>query len=358
MSEKIPVALLGATGMVGQRFLELLDDHPYFELAAGCASDASCGQTLGDRLGLTEMNLCQAYRDMVLTIPDPQELANKGIKIAFSALPADRAGAIETELANKGIYVFSNARSHRYSPHVPVLIPEINLDQLEAVKDQSTPGFIITNSNCAVVGLAMALKPIYENFGLKEVVVSTFQALSGAGYPGVPSTDILGNVIPHIGGGEEEKVEKEAKKILGNYEDQDFQEASFDIIASCTRVPVKDGHLATVTFKTNTPAEVEDIKTLFRKFRGEIALKHPDLQLPTAPKKPIILMEEENRPQPLLDVWAGEPERARGMAVSVGRIKKVGEYIRLIVLVHNTIRGAAGDSVLNAELALKLGYIE
>lgn len=356
--EKVPVAILGATGAVGQRFLGLLYDHPFFEIKALCASKKSEGICLSERLAFDDKRIYDKLGDMELECIDPKALAEKGIKIAFSAVPASMAGEIESELASLGIYVFSNARSHRYSPNVPILIPEINLDQLEAVKDQDTSGFIITNSNCAVVGLAMALKPVYEAYGVKEVVVSTFQALSGAGYPGVPSTDILGNVIPFIGGGEEEKIEKEAKKILGTYANQDFQEAEFDIISSVSRVPVKDGHLATVTFKTQKEASAEDIMRLYKEFQGEIKKMHPDLELPTAPVNPIILMEQENRPQPILDVWAGEPEQARGMAVSIGRVKKVGENLRVVTLVHNTIRGAAGDSVLNAEVALKLGFIQ
>lgn len=355
MSEKIKVAVLGVTGMVGRRFLELLTDHPYFELAAGCASDASCGRTLGERLGLTDSGLCEAYGDLMLTTPDPAELVRNGIKIAFSALPADIATDIETQLAQQGVYVFSNARSHRNSPHVPILIPEINMQHIEAVKDQGMPGFIITNSNCSVSGLAMALKPIHEAFGLKEVVVSTYQALSGAGHPGVASLDIQGNILPYIGGGEEEKMEKEALKLLGDYENGEFKHAHFTVTASCFRVAVKDGHTETVTFKTEKEASAEDVERTLSEYKGQLA--EAGYELPTQPVKPIIVTEIIDRPQPALDVYNGEPERARGMAITIGRLKKVGDNHRMVLLVHNTIRGAAGDSVLNAELAYKMGLI-
>jgi len=356
MSEKIKVAVLGVTGMVGQRFLELLQEHPYFELEAGCASDASCGKTLEERLGITENGLSAGFKDMVLSAPDPDELVQRGVKIAFSALPADIATDIEAELAQKGICVFSNARSHRNAPHVPILIPEINLQHIQAVKDQGTPGFIVTNSNCSVSGLAMALKPIHEAFGLKEVIVSTYQALSGAGHPGVASLDIQGNILPYIGGGEEEKMEKEALKLLGEYENGDFINARFDVTASCFRVAVKDGHTETVTFKTEKEASKEDIERILLEYRGQ--LNEAGYELPTQPVKPLIVTDVIDRPQPSLDVYNGEPERARGMAVTIGRLKKVGDNHRLVLLVHNTIRGAAGDSVLNAELAYKMGLID
>jgi aspartate-semialdehyde dehydrogenase len=354
VDDKLPVAVMGATGMVGQRFLQLLRDHPYFELAAVCASQASAGKTLKERLNLTQPGVLDAFGNMVVTQPDPAELAQSGIKVAFSALPADTAGDIERGLAEKGVCVFSNARSNRNSPNVPILIPEINLQHLEAVKDQGTPGFIVTNSNCTTSGLVMVMKPIMDGFGLKEVVVSTYQALSGAGYPGVSSMDITGNVLPHIGG-EEEKMETESKRMMGSYDNGAFNDAQFDITTSCVRVAVKDGHTETVTFKTEREASTEDISNTLKEFKGQLAEK--GLKLPTQPISPIIVTDQIDRPQPILDVWNGEPERARGMAVTVGRIKKVGPYLRLVLLVHNTIRGAAGDSVLNAELAYKLGYI-
>ena len=351
---KIPTAILGATGMVGQNFLRILRDHPYFEVTALCASERSSGQKMKERLIWADPELERAYGDMVIGECDPKWIKKQGVELAFSALPADAATKLEIDLAGLGVNVFSNTKSHRMGQHVPLLIPEVNLDHMAAVKDQDTKGFIVTNPNCSTTGMALALKPVHDAFGLGEVHVSTYQALSGAGYPGVPSLDILGNVIPFIEG-EEEKMELEPRKILGDYRKKKFRFAEFPVVASCVRVCVKDGHLETVTLKTKKGCSAEDIIGVLSRYTGRI--NELKLRLPTAPERPILMSSGKNRPQPLFDVMAGAPERAKGMAVTVGRVKKVGEWIRFIVLSNNVIRGAVGGSVVNAEIAYQQGYL-
>ncbi len=235
---------------------------------------------------------------------------------------------------------------------VPLLIADINPDHLALVESQrkSRPGYIVTNPNCSVTGLATGLKPLANEFGVKSVFVSTYQALSGAGYPGVPSLDITGNILPYIPN-EEEKVQEECRKILGKFSHESVEPSSFNVIASCTRVPVRDGHLESVLVELENDATIEEIKKAFDGFKGMNG------SLPTAPQKPIIIKEEEDRPQPIFDVNNGSPQRARGMAVTVGRIKKFGNKLRFFLLVHNTIRGAAGCSIMNAELAKNEGYL-
>lgn len=352
--KKISTAILGATGMVGQNFLKILRDHPYFEVTTLCASERSSGNKMKHRLIWADPELESAYGDMVLGACDPKWIKKQGVELAFSALPADAATTVEVELAKLGVNVFSNTKSHRMGIHVPLLIPEVNLDHMVAVKDQGTKGFIVTNPNCSTTGMALALKPIYDAFGLSEVHVSTYQALSGAGYPGVPSLDILGNVIPFIDG-EEEKMESEPRKILGKYSKGKFHFAEFPIVASCVRVAVKDGHLETVTLKTKRPCSAEDVARVLKNYKGRI--NELKLDLPTAPKTPILVSSGKNRPQPTFDVMAGGPERAKGMAVTVGRIKKVGDWIRIILLSNNVIRGAVGGSVVNAEIAFRQKYL-
>ena len=352
--KKIPTAIMGATGMVGQNFLKCLRDHPYFEVTTLCASEQSRGQTMKERLIWADPELERAYGDLVLGGCDAKWIKKQGVELAFSALPADAATTVEVGLAKLGVNVFSNTKSHRMGPHVPLLIPEVNLDHMAAVKDQGTKGFIVTNPNCSTTGMALALKPIYDAFGLREVHVSTYQALSGAGYPGVPSLDILGNVIPFIDG-EEEKMESEPRKILGDYKNKKFRFAEFPVVASCVRVAVKDGHLETVTLKTRKECSAEDISQVLSNFKGKI--NELKLKLPTAPEIPILVSSGKNRPQPNLDVLAGSPERARGMAVTVGRIKKVGDWVRIILLSNNVVRGAVGGSVVNAEIAYQQKYL-
>jgi aspartate-semialdehyde dehydrogenase len=346
---KMAVGVLGATGAVGQRFIQLLADHPWFEIAELAASDRSAGKP---------------YRDACtwrLATPPPPAVADRIVqtcdapfrsKILFSGLDSSVAGEIETTLAGRGHAVVSNARNHRMDPDVPLLIPEVNPDHLDALAVQrrrTRSGYIVTNPNCSVVGLAMALAPLERTFGLESVAVVTLQALSGAGYPGVASLDVTDNVIPFIGGGEEEKIETEPRRILGAFHEGAFQLAPFQISASVHRVAVSDGHTMAVFVKLKRKAQPEEAGQAMAAFRGE----PQERGLPTAPKAPIHVLSQADRPQPRLD-----RDRENGMAVSVGRIRGDAVYdLRLEALVHNTIRGAAGAAILNAELLQARGLL-
>jgi len=339
--------------MIGQRFVQLLEDHPYFEFGGFYASERSEGKTLGEVLKIRDHRFKEETLEMKIELLETERVAASS-RVAFSGLPSDTAKDIESELARTGLAVFSNAGAHRMSPDVPLLIPEVNAEHIEAVKGQTSfdnGGFIVTNANCSTTGIALPLKALHEAYGLDLVTVSTYQALSGAGYPGVPSMDILGNVIPYIGG-EEEKMETEIKKMLGKW-NGGFEFADFSMFANCARVPVLDGHLESMVLKfRETPDSDELIRTLesFRGLPGEF-------RLPTAPIHPLIVRKERDRPQPALDAFAGDPERARGMAVTVGRVRRSGDYFKMFCLSHNTLRGGAGGSVLNAELAKVKGLI-
>jgi len=351
--DKIRVAVLGATGAVGQRFVQLLHAHPWFDLEIVMASGKSAGNRYKDVVNwiLTE-NMPEDIGEKKIEQIDTKKLKSEGVELMFSALPSEIAKDVEMDLASNGLNVFSNASAYRMAQDVPLLIADINPDHLALVESQRKlrPGYIVTNPNCSVTGLATGLKPLVHEFGVKSVVVSTYQALSGAGYPGVPSLDITGNIVPYIPN-EEDKVQEECRKILGILSDEVVKPSSFDVIASCARVPVRDGHLESVLVEFENDATIEEIKKAFTDYEG--ATK----SLPTAPQKPIILTEEEDRPQPIFDVNNGSPQRARGMAVTVGRIKKFGNKFRFFLLVHNTIRGAAGCSIMNAELTKNEGYL-
>jgi aspartate-semialdehyde dehydrogenase len=349
MMKKTKVAVLGATGMIGQRFVQLLEDHPYFEIGGLYASERSEGKSLEEVLKVKGVRFKQDTLDIKIEQLDPKAVA-KRCRAAFSGLPTEVAKDTESALAELGVAVFSNAASHRMEADVPLLIPEVNPDHLEMVRNQSTfanGGYIVTNANCSTTGLAVPLQAIYQKFGLKACYVSTYQAVSGAGYPGVPSLDILGNVVPFIRN-EEEKMEEEIHKMLGTVVKGKFKFAEFEMVASCARVPVVDGHLESAVLKLEKKGSAEDVIKALEAFKPE----PQRLKLPTAPVQPIIVRMEENRPQPAADVLAGEPERARGMAVSVGRVRESKGYIKLWLLSHNTLRGGAGGSVLNAELAV------
>lgn len=339
MKEKLRVGILGATGAVGQKFVELLADHPWFEVTALAASERSAGKKY--------IEAVQWFSGK----PIPQRIANITVNASvptlncdfvFSGLDASVAGEIETNFARKGYPVISNSKNHRFFPDIPLLIPEINSSHVEMVPHQKYgEGFIVTNPNCATIGLAMALKPLDDHWGIEKVNVVTLQALSGAGYPGVASLDILDNVVPFIGG-EEGKIETELLKILGTIENKQFKMADIQVSAQANRVGVVDGHLECVNIKLGKPAQIPDMIAAWREFSGE----PQSLNLPSAPRKPIYYFYEDKYPQPKL-----HRNLERGMAVSVGRLRECPLFdFKFIVLSHNTIRGAAGGAILNAEL--------
>jgi len=351
---KVKVAVLGATGMIGQRFVQLLEDHPRFEIAGLYASERSEGKRLREALKVRDHPYREDTLDMRIEAMDPAAIA-RAARVAFSGLPSDIAGEIETKLAGEGVAVFSNAANHRMDADVPLLIPECNPDHLDMVRQQPTfadGGYIVTNANCSTTGIALPLKALDQAFGLELAVASTYQAVSGAGYPGVPSLDILGNVVPYIKN-EEEKMETELAKILGTVRDGRFVNAPVQMLVNCARVPVIDGHLESLVLRLRREATTAEVVAAMEQFRSE----PQRLDLPTAPQRPVIVRPEPDRPQPALDVNAGEPARARGMSAVVGRVRKKDNYIKMFVLSHNTLRGGAGGSVLNAELADAKGLL-
>ena len=347
--QRISVGILGATGAVGQRFIQLLEGHPWFQVAEVAASDRSAGKPYVDACTwrLPGAPPAAVAGLQVLTTEGPFEA-----RLLFSGLDSSVAGEVESSLAAKGHAVVSNSRNHRMDSDVPLLIPEINADHLEAIAAQrkrNGGGYIVTNPNCTVVGLAMALAPLHRTFGLESVHVATLQALSGAGYPGVPSLDVADNVVPFIGGGEEEKIETEPRKILGRFADDAFADADFRVSASVHRVAVSDGHTMAAFVHLRRPAVVEHAIRVLAEFRGE----PQERRLPTAPERPIHVLTAADRPQPRLD-----RDREKGMAVSVGRVRSDGNGgLKLEALVHNTIRGAAGAAILNGELLKARGLL-
>lgn len=337
--EMIEVGVLGATGMVGQQFISKLAGHPWFEVTWLAASERSEGKRYE---AAAPWRLPVPAPDRIRTLTVEACVPGRGPKVVFSALDAAVAGETEEAFARAGHIVLSNARNHRMDPLVPLLIPEVNADHLEVLQEQRRAkgwsGAIVTNPNCSTVVLAMALAPL-RPFSLQRAVVQTMQAVSGAGYPGVPSFDILGNLVPFIGG-EEEKIETETRKILG----ADAGRAPHPVLISAhtNRVPVIDGHTMTVSVELANRPSVDDVIEAFRNFAG----RPQQLGLPTAPQPAIVVREEPNRPQPRLDAEVGG-----GMAVSVGRVRECRVFThRFVALGHNTVRGAAGASILNAEL--------
>jgi aspartate-semialdehyde dehydrogenase len=342
---RLPVAVLGATGAVGQRFVSLLDGHPWFRLAALCASDRTAGKRYGEAVRWhLESPIPEAAAAMEVLPCRPGIDA----RLAFSGLDAAVAGDLEAEFAASGHAVVSNARNHRMAPDVPLLVPEVNADHLELLRGQRkrypSGGFIVTNPNCSTVGLVMTLAPLHAAFGVERVVVVTLQAVSGAGYPGVPALDIMGNVIPHIGG-EEEKIESESRKILGTPR----RAATFPVSAHCHRVPVIDGHTLAISVALAKKVSPSQAIEALRRFRSPLAA----LGLPSLPERPLEVRGEEDRPQPRHDRMAG-----KGMTVTVGRVRPCPVLdLRLVSLVHNTLRGAAGVALLNAELLRSRGLL-
>ncbi len=349
-------AILGSSGMIGQRFARMLQGHPYFDVVAYCASDRSDGKTMAQAWKLSDVDLDKDLGAQVIQGTNSEALRKQGVDVVFSGLPSEVAGPIEDALAEAGMAVFSNAASHRMEPDTPILLPEVNADHLDSIevqkKRRKNHGFIVTNANCSVTGLALGLKPLVDKFGFKDVNVATYQALSGAGYPGVASLDILGNVMPYIKN-EEEKMNSEGRKILGTWTNGRFEDSPVMIQACCARVHVRDGHLEAVFIRDKEMPSRDDIIGALSHFSA----RPQKLKLPSAPEHPILVREEPDRPQPILDADAGTPQRAAGMAVTVGRIRVDRDVLRMFLLSHNTIRGGAGGSVLNAELAYKEGKI-
>ncbi len=334
------VAVLGATGMVGQRFVTLLDGHPWFKVTALVASERSAGKTYADAAPWVLGDPMPAWaRGMEVKLPTD----DLDVDLCFSAIPAKTAGPIESDLAKKGHKVFTNARDHRWDPHVPLLVPEVNPDHLALVARQGTDGFIVTNGNCSTIVMVMTLKPLADAFGVRRVNVTTFQAVSGAGYPGVSSLDILGNVVPHIGG-EEEKVEREPLKMLGRLTDAGVEPATLSVSATCVRVPVEESHSEDVRVELARAASPDEVADAMRAWRA----RPQELKLPSAPELPLAIADGDNRPQPKKDWRTG-----RGMTVTVGRIRRDPHMsVKYFLTGSNTVRGAAGSNVLGAELAV------
>jgi aspartate-semialdehyde dehydrogenase len=348
-TKKYRVGILGATGTVGQRFVQLLENHPQFEITALAASDRSAGKTYAEACQWKLAgDIPTNVRDLVVTAPEP----NLDCDLVFSSLPGEMARATEGAFAAAGYPVISNSSAYRMDADVPLLIPEINHEHLRLVGVQRTrsggSGYIVTNPNCSTIMLALPLAPLHARFVISAVVVTTMQALSGAGYPGVASFDVIDNVIPHIGG-EEEKIETETQKILGAMSGDGVTPAAMQVSAQCHRVNVLDGHLGAVRIKLARTATIEEVKETLA---GYTSLPQ-ELKLRSAPERPIIVRSEDDRPQPRLDRDAGG-----GMSVSVGRIRPDNVLdFRFVALSHNTIRGAAGAAILNAELLAATGYL-
>jgi len=339
-SRRRPVAILGATGTVGQRFIQLLENHPWFEVTEVLASDQSAGKSYAEAVG-SRWKLPTGIPAAVarLRVKKPGDPLHS--KILFSSLDASVAGEVETHYAKAGHFVSSNARNHRMAPDVPLVIPEVNRDHLALLDRQRFKGGgIVTNPNCSTIVLAMALAPLHRAFGIEQVLVTTFQATSGAGYPGVPSLDILGNVVPYIAG-EEGKMESETHKILGRLGAKGIEPADFAVSAQCHRVAVLDGHLEAISVKLSRSPTRRQILAAFAAFRPLAKLS-----LPSAPEEPIVVREEDDRPQPRLDA-----DRAGGMGVTLGRLRPCSVLDwKFDALGHNVVRGAAGAAILNAEI--------
>jgi aspartate-semialdehyde dehydrogenase len=349
MTAKIPVSVLGATGTVGQKFVRLLAQHPWFEIAAVAASSGSAGRLYGEVVRWREQTPLPERIGGLTVAECTPELPGP---IVFSALDADVAGPIEQAFARAGAWVVTNARNHRMDPDVPLLIPEANADHLALVDRQRAgrgwPGAIVANPNCSTAALALALTPLHRAFGVERLVVSTMQATSGAGYPGVPSLDILGNVIPHVGG-EEEKIEQECRKILGALTETGVEPAPFPVSAHTNRVAVLDGHLETVSVGFRRRVTPEEAIAVLREFTAPPCVA----ELPSSPRPPLEVDPRPDRPQPRLDL-----ERGGGMAVTVGRVRPCPVLdLRMVLLGHNTVRGAAGQAVQIAELLVADGRV-
>jgi aspartate-semialdehyde dehydrogenase len=350
MQTKTPVGILGATGMVGQRFVQMLEHHPWFEVAWLAASDRSEGRSYGEAARWKMKTPMPARVAEMRVSPAHPEGAPK---IIFAALEASIAADLEPRFAATGCAVVSNSSALRMQSDVPLVIPEVNPDHIQMIEGQTwrkaSGGFVVTNPNCSAIGLVMALKPLHELFGIETVMAVTMQAVSGAGYPGVASLDILGNVIPYISK-EEEKMEEETRKLLGRLNGSGIVPAAFAMSAQCNRVAVEDGHTESVSVRLKKKARPEEIIKAWKEFRSV----PQELRLPSAPQQPVRYTEFADRPQPRFDVEAGN-----GMTTTVGRLRPCGVLDwKFTVLSHNTIRGAAGAALLNAELLKVRGYLK
>jgi aspartate-semialdehyde dehydrogenase len=349
MTRKFRVGILGATGTVGQRFIQLLEHHPQFEITALAASDRSQGKPYAEACSWRLAGeLPQSMAKLVVQAPEPP----LDCELIFSSLPGDIARTTEGRFAASGYPVISNSSAYRMDADVPLLIPEVNPEHLSLLETQrkefAQGGFIVTNPNCSTIMLALALAPLHARFTVAAVVVTTMQALSGAGYPGVASLDILDNVLPFIAG-EEEKIEQETTKILGTSVGNQIEHAKIQVSAQCNRVNVADGHFASVRVKLGRSASLAEVHEAFASYKS----LPQQLSLHSAPAQPIVVRDEPDRPQPKLDREAGN-----GMTITIGRLQPdaVLDY-RFVVLSHNTIRGAAGAAVLNAELLIAKGIL-
>src|SRR6185312_7547568 len=347
--KQIEVGILGGTGMVGQHFIRFLQDHPWFKLTWLGASDRSAGKKLRDATSWRlDGEMPANAADLVVHDSKPGDAP----QLMFSAMDASVATEIERAFAAAGHVVVSNSRNHRMEKDVPLLVPEINADHLKLVPQQQSArgwkGKIVTNPNCSTIVLTMGLAPLMQ-FGVEKIIATTLQAISGAGYPGVPSMDIMGNVIPYIGN-EEEKMQEETQKILGTFSKDHIAPLTAGVSAHCNRVPVVDGHTVTVSVKFSSKPSESDLRHAFDKFKG----LPQDRELPSAPKRPVQYMVEADRPQPRKDA-----ERERGMAAFVGRLRPCPVFDwKFVALGHNTVRGAAGAAVLNAELMQSEGMLD
>jgi aspartate-semialdehyde dehydrogenase len=344
------VGILGATGAVGQKFIKLLEDHPWFEVTEVAASERTSGKLYADAVSWKQVTPVPENVRCLEVRPCTPELK---CRIVFSGLDSAVAGPIEEDFARAGYIVLSNSKNHRLDEDVPLVIPEVNPDHIGLIpiqrRNRKSKGYMVTNSNCTTMFLAMALGPIHKAFTVEKVFMVSMQAVSGAGYPGVASLDILGNVIPFISG-EEEKVEIETRKILGTFNGQTIDLADFPVSAQCNRVPVEDGHTESVSIKLARKTTAGGIADLLRNFSG----MPQQLQLPSAPERPFIVTEAQDRPQPRFDV-----NLSKGMATLVGRIRPCSIFdFKLTLMGHNTVRGAAGASILNAELLKAQGLLE
>ena len=347
--KSIEVGVLGGTGMVGQHFIRFLEGHPWFRLTWLGASDRSAGKKLRDA---TSWRLEGDMPDFAADITVSDSKPEGAPKLVFSAMDASVATDIERAFAAAGHIIVSNSRNHRMEPDIPLLVPEVNPSHLSLVHSQQRnrgwKGMIVTNPNCSTIVLTMALAPLTQ-FGIERVMAATMQAVSGAGYPGVPSIDVLANVIPFIGG-EEEKMESETQKILGGVTDGRSSPLNAKVSAHCHRVAVADGHTVATSVQFSAKPQAGEIRAAFEKFRG----LPQERELPSAPKKPLIYMEQPDRPQPRRDVC-----RENGMSVFVGRARECSVLdIKFVACGHNTIRGAAGAAVLNAELMASEGFLD